>query len=50
MDPVLGPVLVEPQQDVGIVDDLGDGFGILGAVVASKALIASWALSMSSAL
>jgi hypothetical protein len=33
MDPVLGGVLVELQDDVGVVDDLGDRFGVFGAVV-----------------
>ena len=32
MDPVLGGVFVELQQHVGVVDDLGDSFGVLGAV------------------
>ena len=33
MDPVLGRVSVELQQHVEVVDDLGDRFGIFGAVV-----------------
>jgi hypothetical protein len=33
MNPVLGRVFVELQEHVGVVDDLGDRFGILGAVV-----------------
>ena len=33
MHPVLGRVLVELQEDVGVFDDFGDGFRVLGAVV-----------------
>jgi hypothetical protein len=32
VDPVLGRVVVEPQQLVQIVGDLGDGLGEFGAV------------------
>ena len=32
MDPVLGRVVVEGEQLVQVVGDLGDGFGELGAV------------------
>jgi hypothetical protein len=35
---VLGRVLVELQQDIGVVDDLGDRFGILGAVALMSAV------------
>ncbi|ETZ43822.1 transposase, mutator type domain protein [Mycobacterium avium MAV_061107_1842] len=48
---MLGRVFVELQEHIGVVDDLGDRFGILGAVVeTSNALIATCALSMSAAL
>ena len=33
MDPVLGRVLVELQEHIGIIDDLGDRLGIQGAVI-----------------
>jgi hypothetical protein len=33
VDPVLGGVLVEFQKHIGVIDDLGDGLGVLGAVV-----------------
>ncbi len=33
MDPMLGRILVELQQHVGVVDDHGDRLGVLGAVV-----------------
>jgi hypothetical protein len=33
MNPVLGRVFVQFQQHVGVVDDLGDRLGVLGAVV-----------------
>jgi hypothetical protein len=32
MNPVLGGVLVELQEHIGIIDDLGDRFGILGVL------------------
>ena len=31
--PMLGRVVVELQQDIGVIDDLGDCLGVLGAVV-----------------
>jgi len=33
MNPVLGGILVELQQHVGVIDDLGDRLGVLGAVI-----------------
>jgi hypothetical protein len=33
MNPVLGRVFVELQEHIGIIDDLGDRLGILGAVL-----------------
>jgi len=33
VDPVLGRILVELQQDIGVIDDLGDRFGVLSAEV-----------------
>jgi hypothetical protein len=33
MHPVLGRVLMELLENIGIVDDLGDRFGVLGAAV-----------------
>ncbi len=33
MDPVLGRVFVELQEHIGVIDDLGDRLGVLGAVV-----------------
>ncbi|MDT5148326.1 MAG: hypothetical protein QOI01_59 [Mycobacterium sp.] len=33
MDPVLGGVLVELQEHVGVLDNLGDRLGVFGTVV-----------------
>jgi len=36
MDPVLGGELEEREQDLEVVDDLGDGLGPLDAVLAGE--------------
>jgi hypothetical protein len=33
VDPVLGRVFVEFQEHIGVIDDLGDRFGVLGGIV-----------------
>jgi|tagenome__1003787_1003787.scaffolds.fasta_scaffold19019008_2 hypothetical protein len=33
MDPMLGRVLVELQEHLGVIDDLGDRLRVLGAVI-----------------
>ena len=38
VDPVLGWVVVEREQHIEVVDDLGDGLGPLGAVVGGEGL------------
>jgi hypothetical protein len=50
MHPLLGRVLVVLKEDIGVGDDLGDRFRVLSTVIdLEKAVIASWAVSMSSA-
>jgi hypothetical protein len=49
-DPLLGRILVALQQHVGVIDDLRDRLGVLGAVVDLERLDRGLALSMSSAL
>ena len=38
MNPVLGRVLVELQQDIEVIDDLGDRLGVLGPEVDLESL------------
>ena len=45
MHPVLGRVAVELQEHIGVVDDLGDRFGVLGAIVDLEGLDRDLSLS-----
>jgi hypothetical protein len=47
VDPTLGRIGVELEQQVGVIDDLGDRFRAVRAVVDLESLIATCALSMS---
>jgi hypothetical protein len=46
VDPTLGGVAVGLEQHVGVIDDLGDRFRIVRAVVDLEVLIATCALSI----
>jgi hypothetical protein len=41
MDPVLGGIVEERQEDFGVIDDLGDGLGPLRRVVGLERLDSS---------